>query len=101
MNSSLHDMLRRAQRIGWLVGLLGLLLCGLGWGLNPRRFFVAYLFAFVFWLGLSLGCLAVAMIHHLTGCQWGFMVRRFCEMHADPAITRHDCARSARRRAAQ
>jgi hypothetical protein len=33
----------------------------------------------LFWLGLSLGCFAVAIIHHLTGGQWGNATRRFLE----------------------
>ncbi len=42
-------------------------------------FFQAYLVAFVFWLGLSLGCLAILMVHHLAGGRWGYVVRRFLE----------------------
>src|SRR5207302_10053199 len=53
--------------------------CGLGLALNARQFFISYLTAYIFWLGLSLGCLGVAMIHHLTGGRWGFLTRRFLE----------------------
>jgi hypothetical protein len=79
MNESIHDQLNRLQRLGLLAGGAGLLLCGLGMSVNPRQFFVSYLCGFTFWLGLSLGCLGVAMIHHLTGGRWGFMTRRFLE----------------------
>jgi hypothetical protein len=51
----------------------------MGTALNPRQAFVSYLFAFTFWTGLSLGCLTLALIHHLTGGGWGFLVRRFLE----------------------
>ena len=30
----------------------------------------AYLSGYVFWLGAALGCLAISMIHSLTGGQW-------------------------------
>ncbi|HEX7973532.1 MAG TPA: hypothetical protein VF498_03915 [Anaerolineales bacterium] len=43
---------------------------------GPAQFFQAYLFAYLFWLALSLGSLAVAMLHYLTGGGWGATVRR-------------------------
>jgi len=46
---------------------------------DRHAFFVSWLFAFVFWLGLSLGCLNVAMMHYLTGGRWGNVTRRFLE----------------------
>src|SRR6185369_14064029 len=36
----------------------------------------------LFWLGLSLGCLVVIMIHQLTGGRWGYPTRRFWEAGA-------------------
>ena len=47
--------------------------------LIPRQFFISYLFGYLFWLGLALGCLGFLMVHHLTGGRWGFPVRRFYE----------------------
>jgi len=41
--------------------------------------FVSYLWAYLFWFGLSLGCLNVSMIHHLTSGAWGTVTRRFFE----------------------
>jgi hypothetical protein len=32
--------------------------------------------AFVFWLGVPLGCFAIVMIHHLVGGTWGFVMQR-------------------------
>src|SRR5262245_42274254 len=46
---------------------------------DRRQFFISYLFAWLFWLGLALGCFSVTMIHHLTGGRWGYPVRRFLE----------------------
>ena len=60
-------------------GLLGLAACGMGAALTPRQFSISYLTGYTFWLGLSLGCLGVTMIHHLTGGRWGFVTRRFLE----------------------
>jgi hypothetical protein len=79
MNDLIRSRLARLQRTGLVLGLLGLGACCLGTASNARQFFVSYLAGYTFWLGLSLGCLGVAMIHHLTGGRWGFVTRRFLE----------------------
>jgi hypothetical protein len=43
---------------------------------DPVQFFRSYLFAFVFWMGLPLGCTAILMIHNMVGGTWGFPLRR-------------------------
>ncbi len=45
----------------------------------PALFFRAYLVAFVFWLGIGLGCLAMLMLHHLSGGVWGAVLLRILE----------------------
>jgi len=52
------------------------LLCVLGALLDPQQFFFAYLSAFLFWTGITLGGLAVCMLHNLTGGAWGALIRR-------------------------
>jgi hypothetical protein len=39
------------------------------------EFFRSYLVAFLFWTGLSVGSLAVLMLHHLVGGDWGRALR--------------------------
>ena len=79
MNEIIRSRLDGLQRTGLVLGSLGLAACGLGAALNGRQFFISYLVGYSFWLGLSLGCFGVAMIHHLTGGRWGFVTRRFLE----------------------
>lgn len=57
--------------IGGVLCLAGLLLT---WGTNS--FFQSYLFAFLFWFGITLGSTAWLMGHHVTGGGWGFIIRR-------------------------
>jgi hypothetical protein len=58
------------------VGLAALVVCG-AWGVvNPAQFFRSYLFAYVVWLGLPLGCLAILMLQHLVQGAWGFVIQR-------------------------
>lgn len=47
--------------------------------LNPTQFFFSYLIAFMLCLGVTLGCLALMMVHHLSGGAWGVVIRRVLE----------------------
>jgi hypothetical protein len=62
-----------------IAGVVGLLLCLLGVYLDPVQFFRSYLVAYLFWLSIPLGCLAILMIHHLVGGTWGAVIRRMLE----------------------
>ena len=42
-------------------------------------FLQSYLIAYMFWLGISLGSLALLMVQYLSGGRWGLFVRRFLE----------------------
>src|SRR5215813_15649340 len=66
----------RLQRSALFVGLIGLVVCIIGWIKSPESFILAYLFAFLFILGLSLGSLGLLMLQHLTGGHWGIVIRR-------------------------
>ncbi len=72
------DALAGAQRAGLLVGGVGLVtgVAGVLLGTSPEQFFRSYLIGFMFCLGISLGSMAVAMIHHLTSGGWGMVARR-------------------------
>lgn len=38
---------------------------------NPSHFFQSYLIAFLFWMAIPLGSMALRMIHNMTGGGWG------------------------------
>jgi hypothetical protein len=78
-NTALRSRLNRWQWLALLVGLGGGLLCVLGYGQNPTQFFRSYLMAYLFWLWVSVGCLAILMLHHLVGGAWGVLIRRLLE----------------------
>ena len=65
----------RALAVG--IGATGA--CALGAIMSPDQFFRSYLFAYIFWLGVSLGCLAILMIQHVSGGAWGLVIRRLLE----------------------
>ena len=82
MNETVGTNLDRVQRIALIVGVVGALLLAVGAFLSRAQFFQSYLFAFLFWMQLSLGCLGIVMLHHLTGGRWGFGIRRLLEAGA-------------------
>jgi hypothetical protein len=66
----------RLQRTALFIGLIGLVLCVIGYKKSPDSFLHSYLVAFLFVLGLSLGSLGLLMLQHLTGGNWGIVIRR-------------------------
>jgi hypothetical protein len=60
-----------------VAGVVGLVLCAIGFFLNHDQFFRAWLIAYWFWLGISLGSMALMMVQHLSGGQWGVFRRIF------------------------
>jgi len=81
MNSdeSFQPGFNRFQKTSLAVGAVALGLCAAGAYSSPTQFFRSYLVAFVFWVGVALGCWAILMLHHLVGGRWGFPLRRCLE----------------------
>jgi len=74
--------LGRIQKIATGVGLLGLLVWIVGAvvsGTFKDTFFRSYLVAYVFWVGVALGCLGFLMIQYMGGASWGLLIRRQLE----------------------
>lgn len=69
----------RVRTRSLVVGAVALVPCAAGAWSNPPEFFHAYLMAYLFWLGIALGCLAILMLHHLVSGRWGFVIQRLLE----------------------
>jgi hypothetical protein len=73
----------RLQRLGTGAAVAGVALAGVGVAMSGLdRFFEAYLVAYTFWLGVSLGSMALLMVQHLSGGAWGVVIRRPLEAAA-------------------
>jgi hypothetical protein len=70
------------QRTAAIVGAIGILLSIYGAMTETEQFYRSYLVAFLWVLGPTLGCMALMMIHHLSGGAWGLGVRRIFEAAA-------------------
>ena len=71
--------LRRVSLGGLVVAVVGGAACAYGYANVPEQFYPAYLTAYLYWLGMALGCMGVAMLHGLTGGAWGLAIRRVIE----------------------
>jgi hypothetical protein len=72
----------KTQRLGRLMSIIGAAAAVVslaGIFLDPTQFYRSYLFAYVFWLAIPLGSLAILMLHFLVGGMWGWMIRRLLE----------------------
>jgi hypothetical protein len=64
------------QQRALIAGMIGVVLCVIGYVKSPESLLHSYLLAFMFILGLSLGSLGLLMMQHLTGGMWGIVIRR-------------------------
>jgi hypothetical protein len=74
--------LYRLRRVAVGLAVVGVLASALGAWQSPVQFYRSYLVAYLFWLGLALGSLALLMINHITGGAWGAAIRRLLESAA-------------------
>ncbi len=71
--------LHRVQQRSLIVGGVALIACVIGALFSPGQFFRSYLFSYLFYLGMTLGCMALVMLQYLTGGSWGLVIRRITE----------------------
>ena len=79
MDVETQERITNFQKLALALGAGALALCIAGGFFNKVQFFRSYLFAFIFWLGVSLGSVAILMLHHLVGGGWGHPIRRLLE----------------------
>ncbi len=70
------------QRRALIVGVAASSLAIVAVFLDRDQFLRSYLFAYLYWTGMALGCLAILLMHHVVGGKWGMMIRRACEAGA-------------------
>jgi len=76
---TIQSQMERVQKTALWFGVGGGILCAVFFFFSKEQFFRSYLFAFVFWVMMPVGCIAILMMHHLTGGWWGYPIRRLLE----------------------
>jgi hypothetical protein len=72
----------RLQQRGLYAAVAGFVVGGVGAFLQPGQFMPSWLIGFTFCTGLSLGCLSMLMMQHMTSGYWGLVSRRVFEAGA-------------------
>ncbi|HEV3218024.1 MAG TPA: hypothetical protein VGZ27_20020 [Vicinamibacterales bacterium] len=72
----LFPELARYQRQLLAGGGVGLLISLVEFLFKPTQFYQSYLMGYMFCLSVTLGCLALGMVHQLSGGAWGIVIRR-------------------------
>ena len=74
------DGLSRLRGRSVMFGVVGLVLMAVGWLTQGRaEFLQSYLIGFIFWMGITMGSLALLMVQYLSGGAWGMVARRIFE----------------------
>src|SRR5436190_20383004 len=83
--------IQRVQTFAVGMFVVGAILCVIGYFADPEllamqgvladraRIWHSYLFAWLFWTGVTVGSLAALMLHHVVGGRWGFVLRGLLE----------------------
>lgn len=79
-NATSKPEMERYEQLAFFVGLVGLLASVAGFFINREQFFQAYLFGYLFWFGVGVGCLGLLMLNHVVGGKWGIVIRRLLEV---------------------
>jgi hypothetical protein len=78
-DAMLGSGLDRLQRTSLIAGVVCLALTSIGLFVDPGQFFRSYLYAYLYTLGLSVGCLGILLLHNTVGGKWGIVIRRLLE----------------------
>lgn len=77
--AALISLAGRWQKRAFAAGSVAALISIAGLFFNHAQFFHSYLFAWLFWVGLSLGALVIVMMRSLTGGLWGWAIQNLCQ----------------------
>ena len=69
----------RIERMAGLVGVIGLILCVIGYFTDPGLILQSYLFSFIYWSGFAFGGLGILLMNNTVGGRWGVTTRRYLE----------------------
>src|SRR5271165_4708206 len=68
-------------RFGLIAGVIGVIVLLLSLG-DQKVFFQAYLYGWMFWISMTIGCFGFMLLHNFVRGSWGFPVIRLFEAGA-------------------
>ena len=76
---SANNAWAHAWKMALAVGVVGLIMAGIGYSSDARRFAFSYMMGFWCVFTMALGSLFFVLLQHLTGAGWSVTVRRSAE----------------------
>jgi hypothetical protein len=76
------EQTKRIQTGAALAGAIGTVALIGGAVYSPQEFLHAYVFGYIAWLSVPLGCLGLLMLHHMVSGRWGHAIQRTLEAGA-------------------
>jgi hypothetical protein len=75
----LEAYFKKLEGVSTKIGAAGGLALVAGYFVWGDHFFQSYLYGYLLWLGLTLGCLGILILHHLVSGAWGHIIQRMVE----------------------
>ncbi len=85
MDYSAPEQVNRYRTMALAVGVIGLALGAIGFAMGGHsrdQFYRSYLFGYIFWVEIALGCLVILLIGHIATGSWSVVSRRAVEAGA-------------------
>jgi hypothetical protein len=75
----MESYFKKLEGISTKAGAAGIAALALSYFVWPDHFLQSYLYGYLLWLGLTLGCLGILLLHHLVSGAWGHIIQRMAE----------------------
>src|SRR5258708_3673530 len=79
MNEAMIPVLNKLKAAAGAFAVIGAVISAVAFMKNPGIFGQCYLFGFIFWMGLTMGCFGLTMLHHMIRGKWGQPALRIWE----------------------
>ena len=76
---TIKPQLASLQRGSLIAAVVGVALTAIGALANLDHFFQSYLTSYLFWFGITVGCIGFMSLHNTVGGGWGYIIRRMLE----------------------
>lgn len=76
------SVLRKLQQIGYgggALGAIGLIGLAIAFFIDRKSFYGSYMFGYIVWMCLTLGCFGFTLLHHMIRGYWGLAALRIWE----------------------
>lgn len=75
----MESYFRKLEGLSTKIGAAGVVALVAGFFVWGDHFFQSYIYGYLLWLGLTLGCLGILLLHHLVSGAWGHIIQRMVE----------------------